>query len=524
MKKSVICVLMVGVGLLTAFIFQRPTAEMPAIAAAMGADCGVYAGEKAGGKGAAGAEEMDGAAELPADRETDTASGKAPVALSQSGSALKEGTVLAPGDEVAAAESAGMSSGAGEALPAPGPEPAADRDSGPVNEPAADRDSGPVNEPAADRDLGPVNEPAEDMESAADIKSATDMGEAPETGESRTAPAFTEDAPEEESSPEEVSGEEESEYANLAIAQVDHYVNVRQQPGTDSEILGKIYNGAVAQILDVAGDEQDWFHVVSGSVEGYIKAEYFLYGDAAVEAVDDYVTRYATVIADRLNVRQEPGIESGRIGYISHGEKVKILEPQEDWLLVQYTEGQTGYVAAEYVTVSEEFIYAKSLEEERAEQAAQRELEERMAAREQAAPENTVVTPLTPPAALYTSNEELRRSIVDYAMLYLGYPYVHGGRSLAGGTDCSGFTCYIYADFGYSISRTPSGQYSSDGRSIDYSEIQPGDIICYGKSKCTHVGMYIGDGQIIHAANSRKGVVIYDAGYDNILGVKNIID
>lgn len=502
MKKSVICVLMVGVGLLTAFIFQRPTAEMPAIAAAMGADCGVYAGEKAGGKGAAGAEEMDGAAEFPADRETDTASGKAPVALSQSGSALKEGTVLATGDEVAPAESAGLSSGAGEALPAPGPEPAADMDS------------------------GPVNEPAEDMESTADIKSATDMGEAPgtETGESQMTPAFIEDAPEEEIPPEEVSGEEESEYANLAIAQVDHYVNVRQQPGTDSEILGKIYNGAVAQILDVAGDEQDWFHVVSGSVEGYIKAEYFLYGDAAVEAVDDYVTRYATVIADRLNVRQEPGIESGRIGYISHGEKVKILEPQEDWLLVQYTEGQTGYVAAEYVTVSEEFIYAKSLEEERAEQAAQRELEERMAAREQAAPENTVVTPLTPPAALYTSNEELRRSIVDYAMLYLGYPYVHGGRSLAGGTDCSGFTCYIYADFGYSISRTPSGQYSSDGRSIDYSEIQPGDIICYGKSKCTHVGMYIGDGQIIHAANSRKGVVIYDAGYDNILGVKNIID
>ena len=147
-----------------------------------------------------------------------------------------------------------------------------------------------------------------------------------------------------------------------------------------------------------------------------------------------------------------------------------------------------------------------------------------MAAQEQAAPENTVVTPLTPPATLYTSNEELRRSIVDYAMLYLGYPYVHGGRSLAGGTDCSGFTCYIYADFGYSISRTPSGQYSSDGRSIDYSEIQPGDIICYGKSKCTHVGMYIGDGQIIHSANSRKGVVIYDADYDNILAVKNIID
>lgn len=318
--------------------------------------------------------------------------------------------------------------------------------------------------------------------------------------------------------------ETESEYANLAIAQVDHYVNVRSEPNTDSAILGKIYNGAVAQILNTAGEENDWFHVISGSVEGYIKAEYFLYGDAAVEAVDQYVTRYATVIADRLNVRQEQSTEAKRIGYIDRGEKVKLLEELGDWLLVQYTEEKTGYVAAEYTTVSEEFIYAKSIEEEQAELAAQRELAARMAAAEESTPENTTVTALTPPSTTYTSNEELRRSIVDYAMQYLGYPYVHGGKSLAGGTDCSGFTCYIYAEFGYSVSRTPSGQYSSAGRSIDYSEIQPGDIICYGNSKCTHVAMYIGDGQIIHEANSRKGVVVYEADYDNILAIKNVID
>ncbi|MDE5747507.1 MAG: C40 family peptidase, partial [Acetatifactor sp.] len=333
------------------------------------------------------------------------------------------------------------------------------------------------------------------------------------------------DVEEPETAGDEATDEEpESEYANLAIAQVNNYVNVRQEPTTDSAVLGKIYNGAVAQILDVAGEEQDWFHVVSGSVDGYVKAEFFLYGDAAVEAVDNYLTRYATVIANRLNVRQEPGTDSKRIGFITHGEKVKILEILEDWMLVQYTGDRTGYVASEYVTVSEEFIYAKSIEEERAEQEALREMARRMAQQEQATPENTAVTLLTPPATVYTSNEELRSSIVAYAMQYLGYPYVHGGKSLATGTDCSGFTCYIYADFGYSISRTPSGQYSSDGKSIDYSEIQPGDIICYGKSKCTHVGMYIGDGKIIHAANSRKGVVIYDATYDNILGVKSIID
>lgn len=373
-------------------------------------------------------------------------------------------------------------------------------------------------EPEGENDV-PDSEPDEDAAVEPEVTGDENGAVEPEVAGDEN------DVEEPETAGDEVTDEEpESEYANLAIAQVNNYVNVRQEPTTDSAVLGKIYNGAVAQILDVAGEEQDWFHVVSGSVEGYVKAEFFLYGDAAVEAVDNYLTRYATVIANRLNVRQEPGTDSKRIGFITHGEKVKILEILEDWMLVQYTGDRTGYVASEYVTVSEEFIYAKSIEEERAEQEALREMARRMAQQEQATPENTAVTLLTPPATVYTSNEELRSSIVAYAMQYLGYPYVHGGKSLATGTDCSGFTCYIYADFGYSISRTPSGQYSSDGKSIDYSEIQPGDIICYGKSKCTHVGMYIGDGKIIHAANSRKGVVIYDATYDNILGVKSIID
>ena len=110
-------------------------------------------------------------------------------------------------------------------------------------------------------------------------------------------------------------------------------------------------------------------------------------------------------------------------------------------------------------------------------------------------------------------------------MQFLGNVYIHGGKTLAGGTDCSGFTSLIYAEYGYSLSRTPGGQLSSNGRSIAYSEAQPGDIICYGKNgKCTHVALYIGDGQIIHSANPRKGVVIYKADYDTIIDVKNIID
>lgn len=316
--------------------------------------------------------------------------------------------------------------------------------------------------------------------------------------------------------------EEESEYANLAIAQVTDYVNVRSLPSTDGEIVGKIYNGSVAQVLATAGDNDDWFQIISGDVEGFIKAEYFLYGEEAEAVIDQYVTYYATVLADRLNVREEQSADSRRIGYIDNGENVKVVEDCGDWLKVQYTDSKQGYVSAEYVSVHEEFVYAKSIEEERREEAERQALAARAQEAEQSTPE--VIGDITFPTNQYTSNEELRTAIVDYAMQYLGNKYVHGGRSLASGTDCSSFTCYIYKDFGYSLSRTPGGQYSTNGRSVSYDEIQPGDIICYGKSKCTHVGLYIGDGQIIHSANSRKGVIISAADYDNILAIKNVID
>lgn len=321
--------------------------------------------------------------------------------------------------------------------------------------------------------------------------------------------------------------EEENEYANLAIANVDHYVNVRSGPNTDSNIVGKMYDGSVAQIQSTAGENNEWFQVVSGNVEGYIKAEYFIYGENAAKVIDEYVTRYAVVQADRLNVRKEPDISSNRIGYIDNGEKAKLIEWGDEWSKVSYSEKE-GFVATEYITVAEEFVYAKSIEEEQAELAALREQQARANASEEKVPERAVIS-VAPPQTNYATVSELRSAVVDYAMQYLGNRYVHGGQSLASGTDCSGFTCYVYATFGYGLSRTPQGQYTSAGRSISMEEIQPGDIICYSSngSSCTHVGLYIGNGQIIHAANSRKGVIISNYNYsrgESIIGIRSIVD
>ena len=176
--------------------------------------------------------------------------------------------------------------------------------------------------------------------------------------------------------------------------------------------------------------------------------------------------------------------------------------------------------------MEEEFIYAKSIEEEQAELAALAAL----AAREQSANENTADSPVlqvSPPATDYASVSELRMAIVEYAMQYLGNRYIMGGKSLAGGTDCSGFTCYIFREFGINLSRVPTGQWGSNGRLIFAEEVQPGDIVCYSSkaNTCTHVGIYIGDGKIIHSANSRDGVIISNMYYDNtFIGIKNVID
>ncbi len=327
--------------------------------------------------------------------------------------------------------------------------------------------------------------------------------------------------------PEEINDihEQEDEYTNFAIADVDNYVNVRNEPSTDGEIVGKIYDGAVAEVIEKAGEQDDWFKITSGNVEGYIKSEFFLYGEEAAQVMEQYVTKYAQVKADRLNVREEQSTESKRIGYVDNGEKIRLLEDCGEWIKVQYAEQKEGYVSSQYITILEEYTYAKTLEEEQAEIAEKEALAARENVAEQEVPE--IITNIEFPDTLYTSNEELRSNIVDYALQYVGNRYVSGGSSLAGGTDCSGFTCFIYADFGYSISRTPQGQYTGAGRSIDYSEIQPGDIICYcsnGTGRCTHVALYIGNGQIVHEANSRKGVIVGAADYDHIIGIKNVID
>ncbi|MBO6008543.1 MAG: C40 family peptidase [Lachnospiraceae bacterium] len=359
----------------------------------------------------------------------------------------------------------------------------------------------------------------------------------------------------------------EEEYLNLSIALFStnpKYCNVRSGPGTEYSIVGRMYDGSVGSIIDEAdetiADDEDpdddndqWIRIRSGAVEGYVLNSFLVTGVNAYNRLEEQTQYYAEILVSQLNVRKEASIDSSCLTYVTRGERYRIVmdngtDPRVylaareveagdeeleddgmDWVKIVYAEGKTGYVSADYITITEEYKTAKTIEEIREEEEAERERNLRAttssgsASTGTSAPaENLTVVPNL--STDYATISELRMAIVNYGLQFVGNPYILGGQSLAG-TDCSGFTCYVFRDFGISIARTPSGQYSSAGRSISLAEAQPGDIICYGSGGCSHVALYIGNGQIVQESNPRRGLEVNSVYFmSNIIAVKNVLD
>ena len=344
-----------------------------------------------------------------------------------------------------------------------------------------------------------------------------------------------------------------SEFADIAVAQVNHYVNVRQEPDTESEILGKLYDKSAATVLETT--EDGWYRITSGNVNGYVKAEYVVVGDE--ELARSVGTRLATVTTTTLFVRTEPTTEAKVLTMLPDGDDVVVTdESTEGWAKVSTADGD-GYVALDYVTLSTEYIHAESKAEEEARlareeaerQAAARAAEEARKAREAEAARAAAEQEAARKAE---EKQEVKKSgagssaaaggsstgsgsgssagqsaqtassngqaVVDYARQFLGNPYVYGGNSLTNGTDCSGFVKGVYAAFGINLPRTSSEQ-RSVGYAVSLSEIQPGDIVCYSG----HVGIYAGNNTLIHASNEKTGITLTSpVTYRSVLAVRRI--
>ncbi len=340
-----------------------------------------------------------------------------------------------------------------------------------------------------------------------------------------------------------------SPYANLGVSVADNYVNIRSEPSTESEVVGKLYRGCAADILEYL--EGDWVKIQSGDVKGYIASNYLAIGRDAEAMVDEYATQYATVNTQTLRVRNDMSVESGILTLIPKGETYPVLKDHGEWVEIvlgadEETGGDfTGFVSKEYVEMTVEFKFAISVEEEQrilreqqeAERAeaerkaklAQEEAERKEAARKAAEAKknsNNTDNKKNETPVNTGSNSNLRNEIVTYAQKFVGNRYVWGGQSLTKGADCSGFVRAVYADFGYSLPRVSRDQASSAGKRVSESDMLPGDLVFYANSRGTvnHVAMYIGNGKIVHAANSRQGIIRSNVKYRDIYCVRRIIN
>lgn len=321
----------------------------------------------------------------------------------------------------------------------------------------------------------------------------------------------------------------EKYFEDIAIAEVsggaEDYVNVRKKPSTESKIVGKIYNNCGARILETT--ENGWYKIVSGNCTGYIKAEYFATGSDAEEYALDAGYVFANITGTGIHVREKATTESGIVTNVYHNENYVIKKFNKDgsWIKIKIGDGVSGWISAEFAKVSINMDTAITIEEEKEMIRRQKEEEERQrqaAAAAQAQQNNNSGDGASSGNTNnYTSNTTTTTSsgsskgaaVVAYAKQFLGNPYVYGGSSLTNGTDCSGFTMSVYAHFGYGLNRTSYTQVYN-GTAVSMSNLAAGDLLFYknGGSTISHVAIYIGGGQIIHASTESTGIIISGIG------------
>lgn len=319
----------------------------------------------------------------------------------------------------------------------------------------------------------------------------------------------------------EAEKEDADPYANMAVVKVEEYLNIRAAADENAEVLGKIYNDCVATVLETL---DGWYKITSGNVTGYVIAECLTVGDEAAYLAAS--KRIATVTTpERLNLRREASTSSRVLVSLPSGTKVTVVDESiEGWIGVQYN-NKTGYISSQYATVETIYSYAESKEEEAArlaaEEAARIAAEQaRLAAEEAARIEANRKQQYANAAnkTYYPPSGTGGQAVVDYAMQFVGNPYVLGGSSLTNGIDCSNFVMRIYEAFGVSLPHT-SWELRNVGYEVSASEIQPGDIICYEG----HVSIYAGDGKCVHASNRKDGIKVSPKwNYTHVITIRRI--
>lgn len=260
----------------------------------------------------------------------------------------------------------------------------------------------------------------------------------------------------------------------IGIVEARGGLRLREKPSTSADVITVAQKGDTVVVIRQV---DDWYLVNYNLHIGYMHGDYL-----TVKARENVELGTGSVDASLVNLRNGPSTSTTMLEQLKAGEEVEIFGFNSGWYKVRY-EGQIGYIRSDLVTLLEKPLNNTG--------------------RAATSSDNETSSGST------STEADLGQQIATYAQQFVGYPYVYGGSSPSG-FDCSGFMQYVFSQFGYSINRTATAQLAN-GYSVAYEDLRPGDIIYFGYgSTASHVGMYIGNGQFVHAENSSTGVVITD--------------
>ncbi len=291
-----------------------------------------------------------------------------------------------------------------------------------------------------------------------------------------------------------------NQYDNLVISKVNNYLNVRAEPKSDGKIIGKMTSKAAGEILESL---DGWYKIKSGPITGYITADpqYTATGQEAKDIAMQTATLKAVINTDVLNVRTEPNTDAKIWTQIVKDERYPVLAQLDGWVQIELdsvdeedgSEGDKAYISTRDNNVEVRYALNEAIKFSPAEEAA-------------------------------NAAASRRSKVVNYALQFVGNPYVWGGTSLTKGADCSGFTMQVMKQFGVSLPHY-SGAQAKMGKPVKSSEMRPGDLIFYANSGGTvnHVAMYIGNGQIVHAASKKSGIKISTWNYRTPVAIRNVL-
>lgn len=258
-------------------------------------------------------------------------------------------------------------------------------------------------------------------------------------------------------------------------------VYMRMGPSTSFTVVTTFTNGTKAKVTGVYGN---WYEVTVNGKYGYMYNSVLKVATtSSVPEPDETMDTTGYVTANSVRLRSGPSTSYSTIGYYNSGTQLEITGKTGNWYAVTINSTK-GYMYADYVKLKTD--------------------------------------------SSSSSGTELGGQIVATAKQYLGVPYVYGGAS-PNGFDCSGLVYYVYGQYGYKIQRVATAQYKSNGTAVSKSDLQPGDLVFFSNDTGSigHVGMYIGDGQFIHASSGKGQVVIseLDSYYyaEHYFGAKRII-